>query len=81
VVAPYSVRPKPGASVSAPLEWREVEGKKITPRDFTIKNILRRVERKGDLFRPVLGGRQRLEKASEALAELLAQTKTRRARA
>jgi bifunctional non-homologous end joining protein LigD len=81
VVAPYSVRPKPGASVSAPLEWREVEAKKITPRDFTIKNILRRVERKGDLFRPVLAGGQRLEKASEALEELLARAKTRRARA
>jgi bifunctional non-homologous end joining protein LigD len=81
VVAPYSVRPKPGASVSAPLEWREVERKKITPLDFTIKNILRRVERKGDLFRPVLGGKQRLEKASEALEELLARAKSRASRA
>ncbi len=72
VAAPYSVRPKPGASVSAPLEWREVERKKITPRDFTIKNILRRVERKGDFFRPVLKGKQQLEKATEALEELLA---------
>jgi bifunctional non-homologous end joining protein LigD len=80
VAAPYSVRPKPGASVSAPLEWREVEGRRVAPGDFTIKNILRRIEQKGDLFRPVLGGKQRLEEAFEALEKLLAESRTRRAR-
>lgn len=65
VVAPYSVRPKDGASVSAPLEWKEIERCGFTPRDFTIKNILRRIEKKGDLFKPVLSSRQRLETAIE----------------
>lgn len=67
VVAPYSVRPRPGAPVSAPLTWAEVGRKKIRPQDFTIKNISGRLVRKGDLFKPVLGGGQTL---AEALREL-----------
>jgi DNA ligase D-like protein (predicted polymerase)/DNA ligase D-like protein (predicted 3'-phosphoesterase) len=81
VVAPYSVRPKEGATVSAPLEWKEVERKKITIADFHIKNMLRRIERKGELFRPVLRNRQKLEEAFEKASELLAEPKARRARA
>lgn len=81
VAAPYSVRPKGGAPVSAPLEWAEVERRKITPRDFTIKNMMRRLERRGDLFRPVLSGRQKLDEAFEAARALLAEKKPRRARA
>jgi len=50
----YSVRPKPGATVSAPLEWEEVKHG-LSPGDFTIKNMLQRVEEKGDLFKEVLG--------------------------
>jgi len=57
--APYSVRPRPGATVSAPLNWEEVTT--ITPTDFTIKNILTRLQKTGDLFQPVITDRQNIE--------------------
>lgn len=54
LVAPYSVRPNPGAPVSTPLQWKEVK-KGIDPKTFTINNTLRRLARVGDLWKPVLG--------------------------
>ena len=50
----YSVRPKPGATVSTPLDWKEVKHG-LLPSDFTIKNVLKRFNKKGDLFNGVLG--------------------------
>jgi len=49
----YSVRPKPGATVSTPLEWTEVK-RGLHPSQFTLKNIKKRVDKKGDLFQGVL---------------------------
>lgn len=54
LAAPYSVRPKPGATVSTPLEWDEVN-EKLSPSQFTIKNIFKRLQKKGDLWMPVIG--------------------------
>jgi bifunctional non-homologous end joining protein LigD len=54
VSAPYSVRPKPGATVSMPLHWEEVK-KGLKMADFTIHNAMERVKSEGDLFKPVLG--------------------------
>ena len=54
LAAPYSVRPKPGATVSAPLEWDEVNST-LSPAQFTINNMLKRISQKGDLWKPVLG--------------------------
>lgn len=50
----YSVRPKPLATVSAPLEWKEVKHG-LTPAQFTLNNMHERLKRKGDLFKAVLG--------------------------
>ncbi|HEV2914970.1 MAG TPA: non-homologous end-joining DNA ligase [Pyrinomonadaceae bacterium] len=70
VVAPYSVRPKAGATVSAPLRWSEVEERKITIRDFDIRNMVQRIARYGDLFKPVLSGKQSLDESIEKVKEL-----------
>lgn len=54
LVAPYSLRPKPGATVSMPLYWEEVKkGLKMT--DFTIANAVDRLKQEGDIFKRVLG--------------------------
>lgn len=50
----YSLRPKEGAPVSMPLEWNELK-KGLRPTDFNIYNSLERIQKKGDLFLPVLG--------------------------
>ena len=54
LAAPYSVRPTPEAIVSTPLHWEEVN-KRLDPKKFTIKNTLKRLEKEGDLWKPVLG--------------------------
>jgi bifunctional non-homologous end joining protein LigD len=54
IAAAYSIRPKPGATVSMPLHWDEVRsGLKMS--DFTIYNAWERVQSEGDIFKPVLG--------------------------
>jgi bifunctional non-homologous end joining protein LigD len=54
----YSVRPRPEATVSTPVTWREVErGVKIE--DFTMRNVPKRVEKLGDLWKPLLAARGR----------------------
>jgi bifunctional non-homologous end joining protein LigD len=54
LAAPYSARPKPGATVSAPLYWDEVK-KGLQLKDFTIENVPARLQDTGDIFKPVLG--------------------------
>ncbi len=54
LAAPYSLRPKPGATVSMPLHWEEVK-KGLKLQDFNINNAVARAKREGDIFRPVLG--------------------------
>jgi bifunctional non-homologous end joining protein LigD len=47
VVAPYSVRARPGAHVATPLWWEELEDRELTPRRFTLRSIGDRLERLG----------------------------------
>ncbi len=54
LAAAYSLRPKPGATVSMPLHWEEVK-KGLKLKDFTIHNSIARIREQGDLFKPVLG--------------------------
>jgi bifunctional non-homologous end joining protein LigD len=54
IASPYSVRPKPGATVSMPLDWSEVK-KGLKTSNFTILNSIDRLKKTGDLFKGVLG--------------------------
>ncbi|NIA26274.1 MAG: TIM barrel protein [Gammaproteobacteria bacterium] len=65
IASVYSVRPRPGAPVSTPIFWEEVDH--VQPGDFTISTIWDRLRRFGDLFSPVLAGGQTLDAAEEAL--------------
>ncbi len=56
----YSVRPVPGAQVSTPLTWAEVENGKITPDLFTIKTLPDRLASMGDLAADLIDSDQRL---------------------
>jgi bifunctional non-homologous end joining protein LigD len=49
-VAAYSVRAKPGAPVSAPCTWREIESGRIGPQTFTVRTMAARVAADGDLW-------------------------------
>ena len=62
IASAYSVRPRPGAPVSAPLRWEEVKPG-LDPADFTMDVVLRRVAKDGDLFSGVLEGGQSLAQA------------------
>src|ERR1700694_1401166 len=46
IVAPFSVRPLPGATVSMPLRWEDVNAS-LDPREYTIKTAIERMERLG----------------------------------
>lgn len=67
LAAAYSVRPKPDAKVSTPLEWKEVNTK-LDPSAFTIKTIFKRLDKKGDIWKPVLGKGANIEKALKKLS-------------
>jgi bifunctional non-homologous end joining protein LigD len=70
IAGPYSLRPKPGATVSMPLHWDEIK-KGLTMKDYTIKNAVERVRAEGDLFIGVLGDGIEMEKALEKANSLL----------
>ncbi len=56
----YSVRPKPAATVSTPVTWEEVE-RGVRIEDFTMLNVPKRLARIGDLWKPLLASRGRVD--------------------
>ena len=52
--AAYTVRAKPGAPVSAPCTWEEIEKGKVNPDTFTLRNMPARIKKVGDLWADML---------------------------
>ncbi len=67
LVAPYSVRPYPGAPVSTPLAWEELDDE-IYPEMFRIGSLFERIEQVGDLFADAMKIRQDLHPALQRLS-------------
>jgi len=67
IASVYSVRPKPGAPVSTPLAWDEVNDK-LNPAIYTMPVVLDRVRQRGDVYAGLLTTRQSLSKALKRLA-------------
>lgn len=66
----YSLRARPGATVSTPLEWDELKPG-LRPGDFNMENTAERLEQRGDLFQGVLTARQDLEAALKKGSDIL----------
>lgn len=69
--AAYAVRPKPGAPVSAPCTWPEVERAAVGPRAFTLRTMAERVAEVGDLWREMESHQRSLQGPMSALQGLL----------
>jgi bifunctional non-homologous end joining protein LigD len=69
--AAYAVRPKPGAPVSAPCTWGEIERGTARPRSFTLRNMARRVGDVGDPWADLARHGQNIERAIAKVSSLL----------
>ena len=58
LVAPYAVRPRPGAPVSAPIRWEELDEPDLGPGRWTVRTLPDRVAAIGDLWAGLQGDRQ-----------------------
>ena len=56
--ATYAVRPRPGAPVSAPCAWEELEDGSVGPRTYSLRNMEKRMAKVGDLWEPLLAVKQ-----------------------
>jgi bifunctional non-homologous end joining protein LigD len=70
IAAAYSVRPEPGATVSTPFEWGDIDT--VEPARFTIETVFERIAEAGDPFSPVATS------AGQSLAEALEQVGVQR---
>jgi bifunctional non-homologous end joining protein LigD len=69
--AAYTVRARPGAPVSAPCTWEEVERVEVSPGSFTIRNMAQRVANVGDLWSDLLKSKRSLRLPIERLSKML----------
>jgi bifunctional non-homologous end joining protein LigD len=69
--AAYAVRPRPGAPVSAPCTWAEVERGDASPRSFTLRTMRARLDELGDIWRELHSAESSLKASMNALEGLL----------
>jgi bifunctional non-homologous end joining protein LigD len=60
LVAPWSVRPSPGAPVSVPIRWEELDDPDLAPDRWTVRTVPDRVREAGDPLAPLIGRLQKL---------------------
>ncbi len=68
--AVYTVRAKPGAAISAPCTWEELERGEIEPGSFTLRTMAQRLAEVGDLWADMLSTRRSLRRPTERLRAL-----------
>ena len=68
--APYAVRPKPGAPVSAPCTWEEIVRGNAGPRVFVLRSMASRIDELGDVWSDLRRAGRSLRRASERLKKL-----------
>jgi len=68
--AVYAVRPKPGAPVSAPCTWDEIEKGSVEPQTFNLRTMAARVKAVGDVWKEMPRRRRSLRRAIEKLERL-----------
>ena len=75
--AAYAVRARPGAPISAPCTWEEIERGVVGPWTFTLRTMHERVSSAGDPWADMLKRKQPLDKAIERLRDLQGQLESR----
>jgi bifunctional non-homologous end joining protein LigD len=70
--ATYAVRARPGAPVSAPCTWEELESGEVGPRTFTLRTMARRIADVGDLWSDLRRRRRSLRRPMEQLRRIYA---------
>jgi len=69
--AAYTVRARPGAPVSAPCTWEEIERGEVSPRTFTLRNMPDRIAKVGDAWADMRRRRRSLRRPMETLRRLI----------
>ena len=78
--APYAVRAKPGAPVSAPCRWDEIERGSVQPRSFDVRSMAARLASCGDLWSDLEAHPQAMRPAIEQIATTVEKPSPRRDR-
>lgn len=69
--APYAVRAKQGAPVSAPCTWKEIESGAVVPRTFTLRTMPARLADVGDLWSDMRKRGRSLKRATALLRKAI----------